>query len=96
MSNKLRAVTFKITENQIRWLREASEKTGLNQVEIVRRALDAYEYAERIKEERRLFTPQQRREIRTIARRHGLSEFEAARETLDAGLIRMSEKPIRR
>ena len=46
MPRKLRNTTYKLTEQQIAWLTEQSEKTGLNKVEIVRRALDAYAQAE--------------------------------------------------
>ena len=55
MSSKLERTTFTITQNQIRWLAEQSEKTGLNKVEIVRRALDEYSEREEAKAEHQLF-----------------------------------------
>ena len=73
MPRKLRNTTYKLTEQQIAWLTEQSEKTGLNKVEIVRRALDAYAQAEEAREQRRMFNFQQRQEIKIIARRHGMA-----------------------
>ena len=84
MENK----TFRITKRQGQWLRYQSVKTGLQQVEIVRRALDAYAEAEEIKEQRRLFTPEQRREIRQIAHTKGISEVEVIRHAIDKDLRR--------
>ena len=55
MSSKLERTTFTITQNQIRWIAEQSEKTGLNKVEIVRRALDEYSEREDAKAEHQLF-----------------------------------------
>ena len=49
MSPKLERTTFTITQNQIKWLAEQSQKTGLNKVELVRRALDEYSERERLK-----------------------------------------------
>lgn len=95
MSRKLRNSTYKLTENQLAWLEEQSEKTGLNKVEIVRRALDAYAQAEQAREERRMFTTQQRRDIKIIARQQGTSEIEIVKQIINAGLIRIGEKPIK-
>ena len=95
MPRKLKNKTFKITENQIQWLKAESDRTGLNMVEIVRRALDAYAQAEESREQRRIFTTQQRREIKIIARQQGMSEIEIVKEIINAGLIRMGEKPIK-
>ena len=80
--------TFTITQNQIKWLDEQSEKTGLNKVEIVRRALDAYAEQEDAKAERQLFTPQQRKEIREIARTKGIAELDVVRRAIDRELNR--------
>ena len=90
---RLQNKTFGITENQIQWLEEQSEKTGLQKVELVRRALDAFAEAEETKEQRRLFTPQQRREIRQVARAKGISEVEVVRQAIDKGIDRMFVKP---
>ena len=90
---RLQNKTFGITENQIQWLEEESEKTGLQKVELVRRALDAFAEAEETKEQRRLFTPQQRREIRQVARAKGISEVEVVRQAIDKGIDRMFVKP---
>lgn len=95
MPRKLRSTTYKLTENQLAWLEEQSEKTGLNKVEIVRRALDAYAQAEQAREERRVFTVQQRQEIKIIARRHGMSEVEIVKQIINTGLLKISEKPIK-
>lgn len=95
MPRKLRNSTYKLTENQLAWLEEQSEKTGLNKVEIVRRALDAYAQAEQAREERRMFTVQQRRDIKVIARQQGTSETEVVKQIINAGLIRIGEKPIK-
>ena len=95
MPRKLKNKTFKITENQIQWLKAESDRTGLNMVEIVRRALDAYAEAEQAREERRMFTVQQRRDIKIIARQQGTSEIEVVKQIINAGLIRIGEKPIK-
>lgn len=95
MPRKLKNKTFTITENQIAWLKAESDRTGLNMVEIVRRALDAYAQAEESREQRRMFTTQQRRDIKIMARQQGMSEVEVVRQIVNAGLIRMGEKPIK-
>ena len=64
-------------------------------VEILRRALDFYAQAEEAREQRRMFTKQQRMDIKIIARRHGISETEVIKLTIDNGLRRMREKPIK-
>ena len=71
MSSKLERTTFTITQNQIKWLAEQSEKTGLNKVEIVRRALDEYSEREDAKAEHQLFTPEQRKKSRRSHARRG-------------------------
>lgn len=84
--SKLQPITFTITRQQLKWLKQQSEKTGLNQVEIVRRALDAYAEAEEVKEQRRYFSPEQRQNIRDIARRKGIGEIEVVREAVNREL----------
>ena len=80
---KLLPITFTLTAQQLKWLKQQSEKTGLHQVEIVRRALDAYADAEETKEQRRYFSPEQRQNIRDIARRSGMGEIEVVREAVN-------------
>ena len=86
MSSSLKNATFSVTEQQLKWLKRQSEKTGLNQVEIVRRALDAYADAEEIKEQRQLFSAQQRLDIREASRRKGISEKDVVREAVNREL----------
>ena len=82
----MKPATFLITENQANWLQEEYEKTGLNKVEIVRRALDDYAEAEEAKEQRRFFTPQQRKDIREVARLKGVAEIQVIRAAIDREL----------
>ena len=81
--SKLERTTFTITQHQIEWLAEQSEKTGLPKSEIVRRALDEYAEREAAKEERKLFTPEQWREIREIARTKSVSVLAVVRRAID-------------
>ena len=83
---KLKPATFTITENQLEWLKEESQKTGFTQVEIVRRALDVYAEVEAKKQQQQLFTPEQRREIKQIAREKGVSEARVIRSVLEKEL----------
>ena len=80
---KLERTTFTITQKQIEWVAEQSEKTGLLKSEIVRRALDEYAEREDAKEERKLFTPEQWREIREIARSKSVSVLAVVRRAID-------------
>ena len=82
-NRKMKPTMFRLPKQQINWLKQQSEKTGLNVVEIVRRALDAYAEAEEAKEQRRLFTPQQRQDIREIAQRKGVGEVEVVRSAVN-------------
>ena len=91
MATNLQPLTFKITRPQHKWLKDLSEKTGLNQVEIVRRALDAYAEAEEAREQRRFFTPQQRKDIREAARLKGVAEVEIIRTAIDRELRFMTK-----
>ena len=86
MSKRLRSATFTITERQLAWIKERQAKTGLTQVEIVRRALDEYAEREETKEHRKLFTPQQRQDIKEAARAKGVSEVEIIRKALNKEL----------
>jgi hypothetical protein len=60
-----------------------SVKTGLNQVEIVRRALDYYAEAEEMKEQRRYLSREQQANLREIARRKGVSEREVISDAVN-------------
>lgn len=80
---KLERTTFTITQKQIEWIREQSENTGLLKSEIVRRALDEYAEREAAKEERKLFTPEQMREIKEIALAKGSSFMAVVRRAID-------------
>ena len=81
--SKLERTTFTITQHQNEWLAEQSEKTGLLKSEIVRRALDEYAEREAAKEERKLFTSEQWREIREIARAKSMSVLAVVRRAID-------------
>ena len=86
MSKRLLSATFTITQKQLAWIKEQQEKTGLTQVEIVRRALDEYAEREETKGNRKLFTQQQRQEIKEAARAKGVSEVEIIRKALNREL----------
>lgn len=81
--SKLERTTFTITQKQIEWISEQHEKTGLLKSEIVRRALDDYAEREESKEERKLLTPEQWREIREIARAKSVSAISIVRRAID-------------
>ena len=80
--------TFALTTDQHDWLAEACAKTGLLKVEIVRRAIDFYRECEEAKEERKFFTPEQRKEINEIARAKGVTELSIIRRAIDRELNR--------
>ena len=84
--SKLERTTFTITQHQVRWIDEQSEKTGLLKSEIVRRAIDEYAEREEAKEERKLFTPEQLRKIREMARAKGASVKNIIRRAVDRQL----------
>ncbi len=86
--SKLERTTFTITQQQIQWIKEQHEKTGLLKSEIVRRAIDEYAEREGTKEERKLFTPEQWRDIREIARAKSVSAVDVARRAIDRELNR--------
>jgi len=86
LTNRMKPATFLITENQANWLQKEYERTGLNKVEIVRRALDDYAEAEEAKEQRRFFTPQQRQNIKEVALLKGVSEIQVIRAAIDREL----------
>ena len=75
--------TFKLTAPQVDWLKSVAEKTGLNEVEIVRRALDEYRDDQEEKEERQYFTSQQRQNIKVMARMQNITETEVIRKAID-------------
>lgn len=85
---KLERTTFTLTQQQIEWIDEQSQKTGLLKAEIMRRAVDQYAENEDAKEERQFFTPEQRREIKEIARAKGVSELSVIRRAIDRELNR--------
>ena len=85
---KLERTTFTLTQHQIEWIDEQSKKTGLLKAEIMRRAVDQYAEQEDAKEERQFFTPEQRREIKEIARAKGVSELSVIRRAIDRELNR--------
>ena len=85
---KLERTTFTLTLQQIEWIDEQSKKTGLLKAEIMRRAVDQYAEQEEAKEERQFFTPEQRREIKEIARAKGVSELSVIRRAIDRELNR--------
>ena len=80
---RMKAATFTMPQQLLDWLDEESERTGLNKVEIVRRALDAYRDVQAEKEQRRYFTPQQRRNIKVIAQMQNISQREVIRKAVD-------------
>ena len=83
MASSLKPVTFKMTQQQLDWLEQESEKTGLNKVEIVRRALDDYRDVQVEKEQREYFTQQQRQNIKIMARMQNISETEVIRKAVE-------------
>ena len=83
LMSQLVRTTFTITERQVEWIEEQNEKTGLLKSEIVRRAIDEYAEREAAKEERKLFTAEQWREIREIARAKGKSALSVVRLAID-------------
>lgn len=89
---RLQNATFTITQNQIKWLEEQSEKTGLTKVEVVRRAIDAYAEAQEAKEQRRFFSPKQRKDIKHAAQAKGIPEIEIIRQAIDREIRRITAK----
>ena len=84
--SKLERTTFTITSSQAEWIDSYSKKTGLLKSEIVRRALDEYAEREEAKAERALFTPEQLRKIREMARAKGASVKNIIRRAVDRQL----------
>ena len=82
-TNRLKPVTFKMTQQQLDWLEQESEKTGLNKVEIVRRALDDYKDVRAEKEQSEYFTAQQQQNIRVMAQMQCISETEVIRRAIE-------------
>ena len=79
----MKRATFTITQQQLDWLEQESEKTGLNKVEIVRRALDDYKDVQAEKEQCEYFTPQQQHNIKIMAQMQRISETEVIRKAID-------------
>ena len=79
----MKSATFTLTQHQLDWLEQESEKTGLNKVEIVRRALDDYKDVQAEKEQCQYFTPQQQQNIKIMAQMQCLSETEIIRKAID-------------
>ena len=82
-NNRMKSATFTLTQHQLDWLEQESEKTGLNKVEIVRRALDDYKDIQAEKEQCQYFTLQQKHNIKTMARMQNISETEVIRKAVD-------------
>ena len=82
-TKQMKAATFIMTQQQLDWLSEESEKTGLNKVEIIRRAVDNYRDVQAEKEQRQFFTPQQRHDIKVLARKQNIPETEVIRKAID-------------
>ena len=82
-TNTMKRATFTITQQQLDWLEQESEKTGLNKVEIVRRALDDYKDVQAEKEQCEYFTPQQQHNIKIMAQMQRISETEVIRKAID-------------
>ncbi|RKU21024.1 hypothetical protein C6499_22660 [Candidatus Poribacteria bacterium] len=83
MASSLKPVTFKVTQQQLDWLEQESEKTGLNKVEIVRRALDDYKDVQAEKEQSQYFTLQQQQNIKIMAKMQNISEAEVIRKAVE-------------
>ena len=81
--SKRKNATFTFTEQQLQWIHDQSEKTGLLKTEILRRAVDEYSEREDAKAEQQLFTAEQRQDIRKIARAKGVSEEDVVRLAID-------------
>lgn len=86
MNTRLHPATFSFTEKQLNWIKERQRKTGLPQVEILRRALDEYAEREETKEQRTIFTQQQRQDIKDAAQKKGVSELQIIRTALNREL----------
>ena len=83
MATRMKPATFTLTQQQYDWLEQESEKTGLNKVEIVRRALDGYKDQQAEKEQCEYFTPKQQHNIKVLARMQNITETEVIRKAVD-------------
>lgn len=88
----MKRATFTMTQHQIDWLEQEREKTGLNKVEIVRRALDDYREVQAEKEQRQYFTPQQRQNMKIMAQMQNITETEVIRKAVDRERRRVTAK----
>lgn len=82
LAEKMKSATFTLTQHQIDWLEQESEKTGLNKVEIVRRALDDYKDLQTEKEKCQYFTPEQQHNIKVMAQMQRISETDVIRKAI--------------
>ena len=62
----MKPATFTMTPQQLDGFEQAREKTGLNQVEIVRRALDDYRDVSEVKAGFEMFTKGQKKDIKVV------------------------------
>lgn len=81
--SRLIRATFTITRYQEEQINEYHERTGLLKSEIVRRALDEFFEREARKAEKALYTGEQVRELREIARAKGQSLVAYLRKLAD-------------
>ena len=79
----MKRATFTMTQQQLEWLELESQKTGLNKVEIVRRALDDYRDVQAEKEQCQYFTPQQQQNIKVMARMQNITETQVIRQAIN-------------
>lgn len=75
-----------MTAAQLAWLQSESKRTGLNQTEIMRRAVDSYADAQSEKRQEDILTSEQRRQIRQLALDNNISEEQAIRALIDKEL----------
>ena len=88
----MKLASFMMPQQQLDYLTEESEKTGLHKVEILRRALDDYRYAQERKARLEMFTPAQKKDIELIAEIKNVSEIEVVREAIDRERRRVTEE----
>ena len=81
--SRLIRITVTITQHQDEWVDEYHKRTGLLKSEIHRRALDEFREREEAKEERKIFTSEQWRDIKEMARNTGKSAIAVARRAID-------------
>ncbi|MCY3744473.1 MAG: hypothetical protein OXH00_25945 [Candidatus Poribacteria bacterium] len=82
-ARKMKPASFRMPQQQLDWLDLESQRTGLPQVEIVRRAIDDYRDIQAEKERRQYLTPEQLQNIREVARLKGVSAVQVVRSAID-------------